>query len=39
MTTWKDYLEISKYQNMGESLQRQGVPQPPLEKPVLPKQF
>lgn len=33
MTTWKDYLEISKYQNMGESLQRQGVPQPPLEKP------
>ncbi len=33
MITWKEYFEISKYQNMSESLQRQGLSQPPLEMP------
>ena len=31
MSTWKDYFEASKYQNMGESQQKRGLPQPPLE--------
>ncbi len=31
MSTWKDYFEASKYQNMSDPQQRKGFPQPPLE--------
>lgn len=31
MSTWKDYFEASKYQNMPESQQKVGQPQPPLQ--------
>jgi len=31
MSTWKDYFEASKYQNMPDSQQKMGIPQPPLQ--------
>jgi len=31
MSTWKDYFEASKYQNMPDSQQKMGLPQPPLQ--------
>jgi SagB-type dehydrogenase family enzyme len=31
MSTWKDYLEASKYQNMPDSQQKKGITQPPLQ--------
>lgn len=31
MNTWKDYFEASKYQNMPDSQQKMGLPQPPLQ--------
>ena len=33
MSTWKDYLEASKYQNLPDSPQKQKLPQPPLQIP------
>lgn len=38
MTTWRDYFNASKYQNMPDSLQKQGIPQPPLEMPFDPNE-
>lgn len=37
MITWKDYFEASKYQNMDETQQEKGLPQPPLEMAYDPK--
>jgi len=37
MVTWKDYFEASKYQNMDETQQEKGLPQPPLEMAYDPK--
>ncbi len=31
MSTWKDYFEASKYQNMPDSQQKMGISQPPLQ--------
>jgi len=36
MSTWKEYYEASKYQNMPEPDQKKGVPQPPLQMPYDP---